>query len=106
MTDEYTEDPLAPMFSLYDFKKWMTKNGQGAFGMSGKSKSEGLEVEPRMNIKKIMDQMEPEIGNTIEMARQFRDNGGRVVEANGDCFLVEVSCGIFRLPRNCVRLKS
>jgi hypothetical protein len=108
MTDQqnHEEEPLAPMFSLHDFKKWMDHNGAGRFAMAGRRKSEGAEVEPRVPLRKFAARMEVEEGDVVEMAREFRTNGGVVVEANGDAFLIQVANGVFRIPRTCVRRKD
>lgn len=99
-------EPLAPMFSLHDFKKWMDHNGKSRFNMAGRRKSEGAEVEPKVPLRKFAARMEVEEGNIVEMAREFRSNGGVVVEADGDAFLIKVTNGAFRIPRTCVRRKD
>lgn len=107
MTDSHNEEePLAPQFSLYDFKKWMGHNGVERFGMAGRRKSEGAEVEPRLPLKRFANKMEADEGDIVEMAHEFRDNGGLVIEANGDTFMIKVANGTFRIPRSCVRRKD
>ena len=107
MTDhEHDEEPLAPQFSMNEFRRWMNENGSSRFAMNGRRKSEGAEVEPRVTMRKFVGKMEAEEGDLVEMARDFRDNGGVVVESNGDCFLVKVECGLFRIARSCVKRKD
>jgi hypothetical protein len=98
---EHDNDPMG-FFNIQDFKNWMKYNGGTSFNLSQR-KTEGVEVEPRVPLRRIISKMEPESGEAIEMAKDFRESGGRIVEADVDMFLIEVASGKFYIPRNCVR---
>lgn len=63
----------------------------------------GVYVEAKVNIKKLISRMEPEDGEVYELAKDFRRHGGKVLDADGESLVVEVSSGTFRIMRNCVR---
>jgi hypothetical protein len=44
-----------------------------------------------------------EEGHEIELALDFRKNGGKILEVSGRDFLIEVSSGRFTIPRNYVK---
>ena len=92
-------DPFGP-FNLNDFKKWM--HGQ----QDNKSKSNmiGLEVESKISYKKLLSRIiETEEGETTEVAKDFKENGGTISEMDGQNILIEVSCGSFIIHRMYVK---
>jgi hypothetical protein len=93
-------------FSFHDFKKWMLKNATNEFHIQSHKKGIGVEVEPKVGLKKLLNRMQAEEGSVLEMARDFRTNGGQIVEIDDPLVMVEVSSGTFIIPRTCIRRKD
>jgi hypothetical protein len=100
-------DPDGPLnFSIHDFKKWMMENATNEFNLQPQKKGIGVEVEPRVSLKRLVARMQPEDGDAILMAHEFKDNGGKVVEIDGSLYMIEVANGSFIIPRACVRRRD
>lgn len=89
-------------FSLDDFKKWMRTQDDNTPRME-RNAFIGLNVVPKVNTKRLIEQMTPEMGDPHELAREFKEDGGIVVETKGRSFLIEVDSGSFYIPRNYVK---
>jgi hypothetical protein len=63
----------------------------------------GTTVESKVSVRKLVEMMETETSNLEEMAIEFKESGGRVVDVSGKQFEIEVSSGSFRLNRYYVR---
>ena len=98
-------DPREPSFTLQDFRKWMEANAPDSFNLS-KPRLIGMEVEPKVTLKRIIRRLEPEEGDVEAMAREFKDNGGVIRDVDGPFVMVEVSCGTFIVSKNCVKRKD
>jgi hypothetical protein len=84
-----------PNFSLYDFKKWMGDQKDGPKG----SKFIGLQVESKLNAKKLVKKVEPREGVVYEAVKDFVENGGTIADVDGQWFLIETDYGSFEVPR-------
>ena len=92
-----------PSFSLNfsDFKKWM-KNQKETMS----DEKIGIKVESKVPFKKLMNKINPEEGELEELAKDFKKEGGTILEMDGQTLLVEVGSGSFYIPRSYVRKKS
>lgn len=85
-----------PSFNLNDFRKWM---GKQKFE-SKKSKFRGNIVESKLSLKRLITKMDVDQGNIDEMAKDFKNRGGTILECDKDnIILVEVKSGTFRIPK-------
>lgn len=89
-----------PTFSMNDFKKWMDIQSRKD---EATHPDTGVIVEAKVSIKKLISRMEPDDGELYELAKDFRRNGGKVIDADGETVIVEVASGTFRVMRNAVR---
>jgi hypothetical protein len=88
--------------SLDDFKKWM--NTQKEFTPKMEKKFPiGVQVESKINAKKLSSVMVLENGQENRVIKDFLKNGGKITEVNGKEFLIEVTMGSFCINRNYVR---
>lgn len=106
MTNPRKDADPSDNFSLQDFKKWMHEHATNEFVLAPQKKGVGVEVEPRVNLKRLVARMEPEEGETLELAREFKKNGGRIAELDGSLCMVEVENGSFIIPRVCIRKRD
>ena len=91
-----------PNFSLDDFKKWMKQHGD--FSMDRNHQSlEGTLIESKIPMRKLLDKITSEEGNTTDLAEDFIDNGGVIHEVNDTNFLVKVDKGLFYISRKYVK---
>ena len=92
-----------PDFSLDNFKKWMEDHEQE----NPAEEMVGLEVQPKINVKKLMSKMDVEYGNDEEeLSKEFVENGGIVLENIDKRFLILVKSGSFRLHGKYVESKD
>jgi maltodextrin utilization protein YvdJ len=64
----------------------------------------GVSVESKVSAKKIAEQMTPDDDSTAqELAIDFKENGGTIIETDGKDFRIEVDSGSFFIARNYVR---
>jgi hypothetical protein len=90
------------MFSLNDFKKWMSH--QPSQKKHHRHELIGFQVESKIGIKRLVTKMETTDENDIqEMAKDFKQYGGIVLEAHQDNLLIEVDSGCFTIPKYFVR---
>lgn len=91
--------------SVDGFKKWMNENEVKRIGLQKETDDGGFWVEPRVSTRKIMSRIDIEDGDAFDVAEDFRDNGGKVMQMDGDLFLIEVDAGSFMVPRRYCRKK-
>lgn len=94
-------------FSLNDFKKWMSEQKENLFKRTSKASDlVGHVVESKLSLKKLITKMDPDQGYLQEMAKEFRQHGGTILEIEQNNLLVEVRSGTFRIPKFFVRILS
>jgi len=96
----------APKFSLDDFKKWMEFQKDGHEGQGQPKRTSdliGIQVESKVSERKLIARMVPENGEAEDLALDFINEGGIVVDVNGKNFLIEVDSGTFFIARHCIR---
>lgn len=81
--------------SFYEFKKWMSTQNES-------NPLIGVEVEPKIQFRKILSKIEVQEGDTLKVAKDFKSNGGTIVEVNGETFLIECQSGTFFIHRRYV----
>jgi hypothetical protein len=91
------KDPFGP-FNFSDFKKWMNHQSD-----HDKSRLVGVKVESKIPFKKLLSRMETQNGDTYEVAKEFKKNGGSITEENGHYMYVSVSEGSFLIHRMYLR---
>jgi len=91
-----------PIFSLNDFKKWM-KNQEDQEPKATKLNLTGTAVESKVNSKRLVENMIVDAGEKVQLAIDFRKNGGTILAVEGKNFLIEVASGAFFIPRNYVK---
>lgn len=92
-------------FNFDDFKKWM--NNQDDQHLQKKIETrksfEGLAVESKVGIRKLMSKMEENDGDAYEVACEFIENGGTISDSQDKYFLIETNLGNFYIHRSYVR---
>ena len=91
-----------PSFSLNDFRKWMENQNEEKTLSNDKK---GIRVETRIPFKRLVSKINPEEGELMELAKDFRKNGGTILEMDGQTLLIEVDSGTFYISRSYVRKK-
>lgn len=92
-------------FSLDNFKKWMRHDKSIAPKMKMERTEEtfiGLEVEPKISIKRLSSVIEIDNGLTEEVIADFKKNGGRITSVEGKNFMIECDSGSFVIARHYV----
>jgi len=93
-----------PSFSLNDFKKWMSKQ---KVEYVRKPRYKGYFAESKLGFKRLVGKIEAEDGILIELAKDFRKNGGIILDCASDNLLtIEVNAGTFRIPKFFVKIIS
>lgn len=100
--DDYgrEDDPFGPSFSLNDFKKWMDQQNDTP---NRGSNIQGLAVESKIGVKKLITKMQIEEGDIEEIAREFRSEGGVIAEVDGTNLVIDVDSGRFCIHRMYVK---
>lgn len=94
-------DRLNPAsFSLSDFKKWMENQQKDE---SPKKNLVGMQVEPKVGLRKLVSRMESDDGDIEEMAKDFKKDGGMISEMDGHKLMIEVDSGSFIIHRMYVK---
>lgn len=86
-------DPFGP-FNFSDFKKWMSQQQD-----NGKSSMVGVQVESKIPLKKLVSRIETQEGELLEVAKDFKKNGGKITEENGHYMYVSVDSGSFMIHK-------
>ena len=94
-----------PNFTFDDFRKWIQdQNDFESIGKPEKQNSHiGTPVESKAGVKRLVANMEPEVGELHELALDFKRDGGTIVGVDGKMFMIEVDSGQFMIPRHYVR---
>lgn len=90
-------------FNLSDFKKWMRTQPEEC---DEEIDWVGLKVESKVTLKKLVSRMEVQDGDLLEVAREFRKDGGTVSDSDGSSLLVEVESGNFVIHRVYIKKSS
>ena len=103
--DEHEDNREEPTFSLNDFKKWMSHQNDEPKKSSHQEHLIGLRVESKLSTKRLINRITPEEDCDVEeMAKNFRRDGGVILEIDDDYnLLIEVDSGTFTIPRFFVR---
>ena len=95
-------------FSIDGFKKWMSENG-GLAPAKAFEHQEPLDEHigqwagSRLSTKKLAAKIEVVSGEAKDIIMDFASDGGTIMEAEEDKFLIEVDSGRFYLPRHCIK---
>ena len=79
-------------FNLSDFKKWVNNHSEED---NKKSSMVGMKVKAKNNIENFEEKIEIEMGDELEVVKEFIKNGGVVSEQEGNKFLIDVESGSF-----------
>jgi len=89
-------------YNVDDFKKWMKE--QKDFNPEPmKNKFIGILVESKIKSKRLVSRIESQEGDPEELAADFKNEGGRIIDVEGKKFLIEVANGSFLIPRQFVK---
>ena len=96
---------MKPNFSLDDFKRWMRhQKGPEPLNKPKRHKDVlGTWVESKIGVRRLLDVMTSEVGDLEEIAVEFKQDGGTILDVDGKNFLIEVKHGTFIIPRHYVR---
>jgi len=100
-----------PSFSLYEFKGWMSKQ-QDLSHSFNKPEEEpheyvGEQAYAKVSKSKFLSKINSSKSRNLDdVLDEFFEEGGTVTEVNGKNILIEVSCGVFSIPRFCVKIKK
>ena len=99
MNDSYDEHE--PSFSLNDFKKWMAgQNDKPTRKTRGHAELVGMHVESKIGVKRLMAKMLETDGDVAELASDFRQHGGVILDSDkDDNVLIEVDSGTFTIHK-------
>lgn len=89
------------LLSLDQFKKWISTQNEYNPKIEKKFPI-GIQVESKVNAKKLASVMTLENGQEGRVIKDFMKNGGKISEVNGKEFLIEVTMGSFYINRNYV----
>lgn len=90
------EENIFGMFDLNDFKKWINNHEED----KSKNSIVGIQIESKIPLKKLTGRIfEVEKGDKNQVAKDFFNEGGKILEVDGHNFLVEVSSGVFYIHR-------
>lgn len=91
-------------FNFDDFKKWM--NNQEDKSSSRKNKKntfEGISVESKVGVSKLVSKIQESDVSVYEIAKDFFENGGVIVESEDKNFLIQTDLGNFSIHRSYIR---
>ena len=93
--------------SLDDFKHWMETHQEEHHMERPRDSFIGICVEPKSTLspKRLMTKMQTDEENLSEIAADFQQYGGVVVDVDGMNFMIEVDSGKFSIHR-CYVTKS
>ncbi len=87
-----------PSFSLNDFRKWLADSKK----LEHKSEKKDSIVESRIGLSHLESQVKkhnPNLAEPAKFAKAFKEEGAKVLQANGDALLLEIKLGSFLLPK-------
>jgi hypothetical protein len=88
--------------SIEHFRKWIKQQEQFDSKIEKKYPL-GIQVESKINSKKLSNLMTLENGQMGRVIKDFMKNGGKIAEVDGDNFLIEATMGSFYIKKNYVR---
>jgi hypothetical protein len=105
MEQEHDQFDDEPSFSLNDFKKWMASQTDKPAQKSRRhSELVGLQAESKISVKRLINKITAEEGDVHELASDFRQYGGIILDVDKDDNLtIEVDSGTFVIPKFFVR---
>lgn len=86
-----------PSFSLSDFKKWMSSQHEQPVRQNDLV---GVQVESKIRLSSLLEHIEVNDGDLEEVAKDFKKNGGTILEATSEELFVQVDVGNFRIPKH------
>lgn len=90
--------------NINDFKKWMQKQDEQSAQMEDNDNSiVGISVKSKINKRKLYERIDVEDGAIEELVADFRENGGTVVDVDGEHLMIEVESGSFYIPKKFVK---
>ncbi len=93
--------------SLDDFKKWMDEQDGATKNLHAESQDLiGVEVASKVSAVKLISKIETEAGDEEELAEEFAEHGGIILEATDKKLFIEVKSGSFYLHRKYVNIKD
>lgn len=95
-------DDLFNLFNLNDFKKWI-HDQQDDDDSPSKPNLVGVHVESKVNVKKLISRIDVQEGEEVEIAKEFKQNGGTISEVDGVNLLIEVDSGSFIIHKMYVK---
>ena len=105
-----------PSFSLFEFKNWLSTQGDLSefFNIGSESSADeqpndrfiGNSVIPKVSERKLLEKIETDEGDANDLIQDLVENGGVIIGADGKNLLIEVESGSFYLPRFCVKIKK
>lgn len=95
-------------FSLDNFKKWMKEHHDEVhvMGRPDSLTPLGKYMKPKIGVNRLVQHMDSDISNLEEMAIEFKESGGRVVDIEGEEFVIEVNAGCFKINRMFLKKSS
>lgn len=94
-------------FPIDEFKRWMKDHSAEHEDIFDKPKAGkkfvGTAIKSKVGLRKLLSKMQPESGNLDELALDFVNENGTIIDVDGRMFLVEVSSGEFYIERHYVR---
>lgn len=101
MSDEKVTEAFQdePSFTLDDFKNWMNRQMDQPSSKCRRHELIGQQVESRISLKKLTAKIKSDEGDISEMAQDFRDYGGLVLEVHNNTATIEVDSGSFLIHK-------
>jgi hypothetical protein len=96
-------------YSVDGFRKWIKNNDQEPFKFTNKNSKDnliGMELVSKLSLENVIRHMDAKDGNIDELAAEFCEQGGSVIEVKGKTFLIELDSGSFTIKRCFVKKKS
>ena len=93
-------DPFGS-FNLSDFKKWIKNHSDN----KEKESVIGTKVESKISLANLLQRIQTDEIEQ-EIAEDFKENGGTIMETHGHEFLIEVNSGSFIIHRMYVKKSS
>jgi hypothetical protein len=99
--EKNSEDPIKNEnkdcpFVFSNFKKWLNNQSEEK---ENKKPYVGLNVEPKISESKLLNKIEPVIGDLADLSEEFSNYGGTISEIDGHQFLIETDHGSFFINR-------
>ncbi len=90
--------------SLDDFKKWIKHQPEQESKLQRPvNKLIGVAVESKINVERLKAKIVAQKGEVDQLAIDFEQNGGAILEVDNEEFLIEVDSGQFKIRRAYVK---